>query len=383
MSAIPETRVRVLVVDGDSAWRQGLSRVLGDAPGIEVVGWATSGKTAQPKIVSYRPDLILVDLASLPADGLELLEHVQQSALPVRRLVLSTAELGAETLGRAAQLGAVDVVRRPSGAATESQLVQLVGELAPMMVRMAGIQAPAARLTAAAGTAAPRPATNRPKEPAPGLGMATSAPQACPVSPRRTPGGRSPQVVAIGVSTGGPKALAEVLPRLPADFPLPIVIVQHMPPKFTASLAESLDKTCKLRVREAQQGDRLVRGVILIAPGGRHMRIVKSELGETVDLTEDPPVCSCRPSVDYLFRSLQQTFGGRVLGVVLTGMGEDGWVGSRQLHDAGACLLAQDEASSTVYGMPRGPIQAGIAAAVPLDNMADAIQLAARGNSCN
>ncbi|MCC7062695.1 MAG: response regulator, partial [Planctomycetes bacterium] len=119
MSAIPETRVRVLVVDGDSAWRQGLSRVLGDAPGIEVVGWATSGKTAQPKIVSYRPDLILVDLASLPADGLELLEHVQQSALPVRRLVLSTAELGAETLGRAAQLGAVDVVRRPSGAATE------------------------------------------------------------------------------------------------------------------------------------------------------------------------------------------------------------------------------------------------------------------------
>jgi two-component system, chemotaxis family, protein-glutamate methylesterase/glutaminase len=377
VSETPQGRLRVLVVDGDAVLRQGLSRFLGEAPGIEVVGWATTGRTAQPKIATYRPDLILVDLANLPVDGLELLQHLQQAGQSIRRVVLATAEVGSDVLGRAAALGAVDVVRRPSICSTEMQLVQLARDLAPVVLRTPG--ASGGRM--AASVAATGGAAIAPQAAVPGPTVAHLS--SCPVSPRRTPGGRAPLVVSIGVSTGGPKALAEVLPRITADFPLPIVIVQHMPPKFTASLAESLDRQCKLRVREAQQGDRLVRGQVLIAPGGKHMRIVKGDLGETVDLTEDAPVCSCRPSVDYLFQSLHQTYGGRVLGVILTGMGEDGWAGSQRLYDAGACLIAQDEASSTVYGMPRGPIQSGIATAVSLDNMADAIQLAARGNSCN
>lgn len=361
MTTVPVTRVRVLVVDGDPILRQGLTRLLGQHPGIEVVGWAMSGRTAAPKLASYRPDLLLIDVGSQPGEALELLEQLHQSASPVRRVVLAAADVSAEALGRAASLGATEVVRRPLGSPSETQLAQLVADVAPALLRLGATMVARPRIVA----------------PPAALG------NACPLSPRRAPGGRQPLVVGIGVSTGGPKALAALLPRLAADFPVPIVIVQHMPPKFTASLAESLDKLTKLRVREAKQGDRLVRGVILIAPGGKHMRIVRSHLGESVDLTEDPPVCSCRPSVDYLFDSLHQVYGGRVLGVVLTGMGEDGWVGSRRLHEAGACLIAQDEASSTVFGMPRGPILAGIAAAVSLEQMADAIQVAARGASCN
>lgn len=205
---------------------------------------------------------------------------------------------------------------------------------------------------------------------------------ALPVPKRSTRAGKRPLVVGIGVSTGGPAALTALLPRLPADFPLPIVVVQHMPARFTASLAASLDRVCKLRVREAKQGERLVRGQILIAPGGQHLRIVMGLGGEVVNLNEDPPECACRPSVDYLYRSLHDCFDGRVLGVVLTGMGEDGWAGSRLLRDAGALILAQDEASSTVYGMPRGPISEGLATAVSLDDMAGAIQQAAVTDCC-
>lgn len=363
MSSPAANRVRVLVVDGDAILRQGLSRLLGEQPGIEVVGWAINGRTAAPKLSTYRPDLLLLDVGSQPAEALELLEQLQQSGSPMQKVVMATADVGADVLSRAAGLGVREVVRRPLGSPSEAQLAQLVREMLPTLLRL-GAPVPSRATVAAPSGAAP-------------------APVACPVSPRRIPGGRQPQVVGIGVSTGGPKALAALLPRLPADFGLPIVVVQHMPPKFTASLAESLDKACKLRVREARRGDRVVRGEVLIAPGGQHLRIVKGDQGEVVDLTEDPPVCSCRPSVDYLFESLRQVYGGRVLGVVLTGMGEDGWGGSRKLHDAGACLLAQDEATSTVFGMPRGPIQAGIATAIALENMADAIQLAAKGNSCN
>ena len=200
-------------------------------------------------------------------------------------------------------------------------------------------------------------------------------------TPRRRVG-RRPLVVGIGVSTGGPKALTTLLPNLPADFPLPVLVVQHMPAQFTASLAESLDRVCKLRVREAKHGQPLVRGQILIAPGGHHLSVVRAPLGEAVAVTDDPPECACRPSVDYLYRSLLDCFDGRVLGVVLTGMGEDGWAGSRLLREAGALILAQDEASSTVFGMPRGPICEGLARAVSLDDMAGAIQQAAVTDCC-
>lgn len=350
-------KVRVLIVDGDAILRQGLTRLLGEHPGIEVVGWAIGGRTAAPKIVSYRPDLLLIEIGSQPQDAIELLEQLHAGGSPVQRVVLASSDVPDEELAKAAALGATAVVRRPPGSPSEVQLAQLSRDVVPTLLRVGA-------------ASAPRPAAPLPAAPV-------------VVPPRREPGSRSPQVVGIGVSTGGPKALAAMLPRLPADFPLPIVVVQHMPPRFTTSLAESLDKSCTLRVREAADGDPIVRGRILVAPGGKHMAVTRTAAGEVVQLTEDPPVCSCRPSVDYLFASLRQVYGGRVVGVVMTGMGEDGWVGSRALHEAGAVLLAQDEASSTVYGMPRGPIQAGLATAVSLEQLAGAIVDAARGMPCS
>lgn len=372
-------KVRVLVVNGDSTLRQGLSRLLGTHPAVEVVGWAISGRTALPKVAAYGPDVVLLDLDQNFAEGLELLDRLQDTP-NIQRLVIAPHTPHGDALLQVAQHGPAEVVHRPSGVLGDALVARLVQEVLPPLLRLGhgAVAAPGRRV-------APRPLVSA--LPA----MAAIAPSGsvgptCAITPSniRLPSmQRSPVVLGIGVSTGGPKALNELLPCLPADFPLPVLVVQHMPPRFTHSLAESLDKVCKLRVSEARDSERVERGRILIAPGGKQMKLVATEVGDVVRLSDDPPECSCRPSVDYLFRSLAETHGNRVLGVVLTGMGEDGWVGSRRIHAAGGRILAQDEASSTVYGMPRGPIEAGIATAVPLSAMADAIVQVVRGMPCS
>lgn len=366
-------KVRVLVVNGDSSLRQGLSRLLGTHPAVEVVGWAISGRTALPKVLAYGPDVVLLDLEQNLTEGIELLDRLRDDP-HVQRLVIAPHTPHGDALQQVAQHGVAEVVQRPSGVLGDALVTRLVQEVLPPLLRMGrlAVEAPGRRLV-------PRSQVGMPASDAP-----VGPPSASVCSGIRLPSmSRPPVVVGIGVSTGGPKALNEVLPALPADFPLPVLVVQHMPPRFTQSLAESLDKVCKLRVAEARDSDRVERGRILIAPGGKHMKLVTSDVGDLVGLGEDPPECSCRPSVDYLFRSLAETHGNRVLGVVLTGMGEDGWVGSRRIHAAGGRILAQDEASSTVYGMPRGPIEAGIATAVPLSAMADAIVQVVRGVPCS
>jgi two-component system chemotaxis response regulator CheB len=375
----PPAKVRVLVVNGDTLLRQGLSRTLGQHPGIEVVGWAISGRTAAPKVLTYRPDVLVIDLEHNAAEGLELAAQQVPHAGP--RSVLIAAEHAGPGPGLGHH-GVAEVLRRPAGLTGEALVERLAQDLVAPLLRH-GRNGSTADWLAGAATplALPVSAPTPPAMPGPAAAAGVTAPP--PAAWRGPAPGKSPLVVGIGVSTGGPKTLAQLLPLLPADFPLPIALVQHMPPRFTQSLAESLDKVCKLRVAEARDSDRVERGRILIAPGGQHMRLVQTELGLMVRLTSDPPVCSCRPSVDYLFRSLVDTCGGRVLGVVLTGMGEDGWVGSKLIHAAGGKVLAQDEASSTVFGMPRGPIEAGIAPAVPLLQMAEAMQQLARGASCN
>jgi two-component system chemotaxis response regulator CheB len=383
----PQSRIRVLVVEPDVHLRQGLSRVLGQHPAIEVIGAAISGRTAIPKIASYRPDCIVLGIDDPAADGVELLQHLQHADTDTRRVVLAPAGAGSELMARLTQAGANEVVARPVGP-VDSVIEQLGHDVLPPILRLgrpARSHGPSVDAGSAKGTAmgAVSAILGTPVAPLPAGGPTAAAPAAAPpalVLPRHT---SRIQVVGIGVSTGGPKALGEVLPRLPADFPLPILLVQHMPPKFTKSLAESLDRTCSLRVAEAKDGDRIERGRILIAPGGMHMKVVRTDLGEVVRLTEDPPECSCRPSVDYLFRSLTESYGKAVLGVVLTGMGEDGWSGSRVVHAAGGRVLAQDQATATVWGMPRGPIEAGIATAVPLEQVADAIVQIVRGAPCN
>ncbi|MEZ5964119.1 MAG: chemotaxis protein CheB [Planctomycetota bacterium] len=337
---------RVLVVGKDVHVRQALAAALAALPGVEVVGSATNARTGMAKAEMYRPDAFVVDVDSETAA--EDLEAVRQD-LHQRRVVLVSADVG-----KAATEGLVDVVARPplqAGAVLDEFLDEVH------------------RRVRGEGGRRPRHARSEPAAPVAARPLPPKPPPPCRRGPRLRP-----KVVGIGISTGGPPALNAMLPCLPASFPLPILVVQHMPPTFTASLADSLNRVCKLRVREAKAGDPLSAGEILIAPGGRHMRVATSESGNVVRLTDDPPECSCRPSVDYLFRSLGEVYGGHTLAVVMTGMGEDGLASCRQLAGLGATIYAQDKETSTVFGMPRGLVEEGLADAVlPLDQIADAI----------
>ena len=180
-----------------------------------------------------------------------------------------------------------------------------------------------------------------------------------------------PQVVALGISTGGPKALTEMVPQLPANLPVPLLIVQHMPPVFTKSLADDLNNRTQLTVREAIDGQPIRAGEVWIAPGGRQMKVERENAQIVLRITDDPPENSCRPSVDYLFRSVAEVYGGRAVGVIMTGMGSDGSLGCRRLKHCGASIIAQDAATCVVFGMPREPIEKGIADVVaPLGQIA-------------
>jgi two-component system chemotaxis response regulator CheB len=192
---------------------------------------------------------------------------------------------------------------------------------------------------------------------------------------------RNVELVVVGISTGGPQALNRMLPQFEADLPVPVLIVQHMPPVFTKSLAKDLDKRCSLTVSEAVDGQPVSAGHILIAPGGKQMKVVREGEEATVRITNDPPENSCRPSVDYLFRSVTRAYGSNAVGVIMTGMGNDGAQGCRQLKQRGAAIIAQDEASCVVFGMPREPILEGIVDVVaPLDEIAtEIVRLVGRG----
>lgn len=350
-------KIRVLVVDRDPDLRLGLAAYLGRHPYLEVIGTAAGAQTALPKIAAYRPDWVVIDLAEDPTDGLGMLEVMQEARVDSRRAVITgwAGRQASKVAAQARACGVAAVVRREAHLVGKDLSERLGSELLTPILRAAGVRPFPGQ--DAAGAPIGRGEAGR-------RGAAASSVAVA---------GREVRVVGIGVSTGGPVALNELLPKIPETFPVPIVVVQHMPPQFTKSLAASLDKVCALRVREMQGGEPLVAGQILIAPGGRHAKVRRGHPQPITRVTDDPPECSCRPSVDYLFRSLASTYGRAVLGVMLTGMGEDGWLGSRSIHDAGGSLLAQDEASSAVYGMPRGPIEAGLARAVPLSRMAQAI----------
>ena len=294
------TRIRVIVVEGDPAVRQGMARLLGHHPMIEVVASALNARTAIPKVGSYQPHCVIVNLGSAGDETLALLAQLRAS--DARGIVVAATDLDPEVLQRAQQVGSTELVRCAVLPASETAVASLVQELLPRVLRAGGAGSRGAAAAAANGdaaTAVPVATTAAAATApvamavAPASEIATPASAAAagrtpPVRSRPLPPSRSLKVVGIGVSTGGPKALTELLPRLPADFPLPIVLVQHMPPKFTQSLAESLDRVCKLRVSEAREGDRLERGRILIAPGGKHLRVGASDLGEVARLTEDP-----------------------------------------------------------------------------------------------
>jgi two-component system chemotaxis response regulator CheB len=342
----------VLVVD-DSALMRGLLReILSHDPEIEVVGAALDAYTAWSQLQNLKPDVLTLDVEMPGMSGLEFLEKLMQThPLPVV-MVSSLTSRGGETTLRALELGAVDYAEKP-----RVDMVRGTVEMGDELIRKLKV---AARSRPRANRLVP-PAANGPAEPA----VALPAPSAVSATRR--------QLIAIGASTGGTEALVEVLSRLPADSP-PVLIVQHLPALFTAPLVARLDARTVLKVREAADGDPLVPGQVLVAPGDRHLEVARVGERYVARLNSGPPVNRHRPSVDVLFDSCAREVGARAVGVVLTGMGSDGAKGLLNLRRRGARTVVQDEATSVVFGMPKEAIACGAAEAVlPLERIAAAI----------
>jgi two-component system, chemotaxis family, protein-glutamate methylesterase/glutaminase len=341
-------KIRVLVVDDSVVMRRLLSEAIASDAALEVAGYAANGQIALNLLDTVSPDLITLDIEMPVLDGLATLKalRAQRRTLPV--IMFSTmTERGAEATIDSLALGASDYVAKPAGLGSYQAARDRIRE-----ALLPKIKAVCARHT--------------------GVGVASAAPVALPRL--HHPCAARVDIVAIGCSTGGPNALAQVLPGLPADLTVPVLIVQHMPPTFTRFLAQRLNSLCPLPVVEAAGGEALRPGGIWVAPGGFHLTVLREGAAAKLQLSQAPPENSCRPSVDVLFRSLAPVFADRVLAVVLTGMGQDGLRGCELLASSGAQIIAQDEATSVVWGMPGFVAKAGLADAVlPLEEIAGRI----------
>lgn len=332
--------MKVLIVDDTVLYRKILGDILRDMPGIEVIGTASNGKIALAKMKQTPPDLITLDLEMPVMDGLEMLRELSgQASKPKVLMVSAYTEAGAKVTLEALALGAFDFVTKPIEGDWQVSEENLRGQLKAKLLPFI---------------------TGEETSSSPPLGVGAHLNPTQPI-----------EVIAIGISTGGPKALAQILPLLPADFPVPIVIVQHMPTMFTGVLARSLNAQCALTVYEAEAGQMIQPSHVYVAPGGKQMRLVRVGGLVKVDITDDPPENFCKPAVDYLFRSVADVYGAHALGIIMTGMGADGVEGLRSLKAKGALSLAQDEATSVVYGMPQEALKAGVVDVVlPLNEIA-------------
>jgi two-component system chemotaxis response regulator CheB len=334
-------RIRVFIVDDSAVMRNLLRSVILSDPHLEVAGTAADGASALECLRLQRPDLVVLDVEMPVKDGLVTLRELRarDSTMPVI-MCSSLTQRGARVTIEALASGAGDYVAKPTGhAGRDAATRALAQELIP-------------KILALTGRAQTRPAAAAP------------ARTVLPMPPPKPLVPTKPSVLAIGVSTGGPAALDILLPELSANFPLPVFIVQHMPEVFTRLLAERLSRRCSLRVCEAAEGMPATSGGVYIARGNWHMEAVapaRPGAPATIHLTQDPPENHCRPAVDTLFRSTARVYGPGVLAVVLTGMGYDGLAGSRVIREQGGSVLAQDQATSTVWGMPGAVAQAGLA----------------------
>ena len=330
-------RTRVLVVDDSAVVLRILARILGGDDRIEVVGTAVNGKVALEKIAVLRPDVVTLDLEMPVMGGLETLAELRRRFPELSVIVFSAAnEAGAVGVLEALRAGASDYVTKPSQVALLAGVVDaLQAELIPKICALHA----SARRGAMAREAARA-----------GVEISAALPPSRP--PLAAARASFPEIVVIGTSTGGPRALQAILPKLPASFPVPILVVQHMPAAFTPTFARSLDQLCRLAVREAFEGAEARPGQVWIAPGDHHMTVERTAAGCRLHLDQGPKENSCRPAVDPLFRSVARAFGERALALVLTGMGSDGTEGARALRKAGARIVIQDEPSSVVWGMP-------------------------------
>ncbi len=354
--------LRVLIVDDTVVYRKILSDVAAELPGVGLIQAAPQGRVALSRMEQQPFDIVLLDVEMPDMDGLETLAEIRKRHPETSVVMISgvTARARDNTV-RALEMGAMDFLSKPDGSDADANRAALRDKLRPLfrhvLTRMNLKQAPL---------------------PSPPVAQPAPTPVR-PVTKAAAPG--SFGVVAIGVSTGGPNALAEVIPRLPANLGVPVVLVQHMPPGFTASLAQHLDDRSPLKVCEAQEGEPLNPDTVYIAPGGRHMTIRRftppgaATPTLVVGLNDNPPENSCRPSVDVLFRSVATHFEGRTLAVIMTGMGSDGLEGVRALKRKGAYVLTQSEETCVVYGMPMAVDEAGLSdESLPLLRLAPRIE---------
>ncbi len=356
-----EAKIRVLVVDDSAFARKVIREVLAREPRVEVVDVARDGLDALEKIQSLRPDVVTLDLQMPNLDGVGVLKALPKASRPPILVVSFSdedTELGAEALA----LGAADIVKKPTALATD-RLYELSGEL----LQKIRVLADSAALRNREGARAPAPGEVSPAAPEP----SPKPPAAPELIPREAD---EVQLVAVGTSTGGPAALTHLCAALPADLPVPVVVALHIPAGYTSALAARLNGASPIRVREAEEGMTLLPGTVTLAPGGFHLKVRKrgDALCAQVDLFPHTPYT---PSVDVLFETAAEAVGGaRVLGVVLTGMGDDGVVGARAIHAQGGVVLTEAPHTSVVDGMPRSVRDAGLSSAeVPLGQMAKAI----------
>jgi len=325
--------VRVLVVDDSVVIRKMLCDVFAASAEVQVAGTASSGVLALAKIPQLSPDVITLDIDMPGLNGIQTLVEIRKTypRLPVIMFSALT-ERGAAITLEALSLGASDYMMKPNNSeGLAGAMEQMGSELIAKIVSLAGG----------------------------GCSRATPSPSIS--AAKRTSARQRIDILAIGTSTGGPNALTEVLPRLPEAFPVPVVVVQHMPPLFTRLLAERLNCQSRLSVQEAEAGRTLEPGQVWIARGDYHLTVARRGTAVILNLNQDPPENSCRPAVDVLFRSVAQVYGANALGVVMTGMGSDGARGATHIREAGGEILVQDKASSVVWGMPGAVVNAGAA----------------------
>lgn len=348
------SKIRVLIVDDSAVIRKLLEKIFSTASDIEVIGTATDPYIARDKLVSLKPDVMTLDVEMPRMDGISFLEKVMQH-FPTRTLIFSSlAKSGSETYFRALEAGAIDIMEKPS--IDVSQSLEALGKAIVDRVRLVA----KAKLV--------------PKSPKP---QAAQSAKPKVTSLART----THQLIAVASSTGGTEALKVFLQGMPANIPGTLV-VQHMPPGFTKSFADNLNKMFPFEVKEAEEGDQVVPGRVLIAPGNFHMEITRSGAFYYVKLHQEAPLHSVRPAADYMMKSVAKYVGKNALGVVLTGMGRDGAEGLLEMHKAGAYTAAQNEETCVVYGMPAAAVALGAADVIlPLDEIAPALlrQLEVRG----
>jgi two-component system chemotaxis response regulator CheB len=353
-------KIKVMIVDDSALVRQVVSQALATDPGIEVIATASDPVFALEKMKARWPDVLVIDIEMPRMDGITFLKKIMAERPTPTIVCSSLAEQGAQATFEALSAGALAIITKPK-IGLKSFLEDSSNDIVQAVRSAARANMRALRSSTSAASSA---ALNRPK---------LSADAMLSPAGNRALERTTDQVVAIGTSTGGTQALEAVLTKLPATC-LGIVIVQHMPEKFTAMFAERLNSLSQIEVREAKNGDRVIPGRALIAPGGRHMMLKRSGAQYVVDVVDGPLVNRHKPSVDVLFRSVAKFAGANALGIIMPGMGDDGARGMKEMHDAGARTLAQDEASCVVFGMPKEAIKLGATdLTLPLDQIPAAI----------